>query len=305
MKNTGHKENSQPQILWESIVPETDAVSIANYIKKSGVISGRSLSRYFFKGLVRLNGRKAHSHALVKTGDRIRVFALEREYQPLEAEDLPLAMVYEDNRLLVVNKPALMAIHPVKGITSGTLAHRVASHLERSGRAVKVRPVNRLDFGTSGLVIFAKSGPVQTELSMAIQNHQVRRIYYGIVNGGPREMTGTIHLPLGEKNGHWVVDSKGKPAVTHYHVRERFKGASLLELELETGRTHQIRAHLSAIGSPILGDHRYGTGGFGPIKRPALHAGKLFFPPEMGIPGLIAEMPEDMRELLVFLRKRE
>ena len=161
--------------------------------------------------------------------------------------------------------------------------------------------MNRLDYGTSGLVIFAKSAASQEALSKAIQSHQIVRLYYAVVRGIPPTPTGIINFPIADIRGRRVVAADGQPAETRYRIVESLPGHSLLELNLITGRTHQIRVHLSHAGLPILGDPQYGVGN--PlIQRTALHAGKLNFAASpFPIPELEAPFPEDLRRLLAAL----
>jgi 23S rRNA pseudouridine1911/1915/1917 synthase len=295
---TKHKQTKPPKIAFETTFTGQSPVTIFDFLKESSPLSGRGLRKYFFKGLVSLNHKKAHSQAMIKPGDQIRVYEMDLEYQTLTPEAIPIEVVFENSDLLVVNKPPLMATHPSGDITSNTLANGVADYLNKTGHTVKVRPVNRLDYGTSGLVIFAKNGLVQTRLSQAIQEHQIARIYYAVVQGIPEHEEGLINLPIGIVNGERVVTEKGQSAETHYRIIQKLTEASLLELTLKTGRTHQIRIHLHQIGHPILGDHQYGVRSRF-INRPALHAGKLNFNvPEFKIPELITPLPQDILDLL-------
>lgn len=271
---------------------------LQEYLRVTAKISGRSLRKYFFKGLIEVNQRRAHSAAVLKPGDVVKVYPLPESAGSLAPERLPIDIIFEDENLLVLNKPALIPVHPSGAITSGTLANRVAHYFCQKGYPLKVRPVNRLDYGTSGLIIFAKSASIQARLSEAIQNHQIARIYYAIVEGIPAETEGKIDLPIIDHPTGRRVAPEGKPSVTGYRVMESWREASLLELSLMTGRTHQIRIHLSHIGHPIVGDKTYGK----PsklINRPALHAGKLiFYDSSFNIPGLDASFPEDFNRLI-------
>jgi 23S rRNA pseudouridine1911/1915/1917 synthase len=294
------KEKTQP-IIFEAIYKETTPAIISSYLKKSASISGRSLRQYFFKGLVHRNHKKAHSQTEIKLGDLIQVIGVQKEYQTLKPETMPLNIIYENKDMLIINKPALLAVHPSGSINDGTLSNGIAAYFEKINLQAKVRPVNRLDYGTSGLIIFAKNTTTQASLSEAIQNHLIVRTYYAIVQGIPKDIIGTIAFPIGEAGGRRIVTPNGQPAITEYRVIEELKNASLLELTLRTGRTHQIRIHLRHIGHPILGDRQYGVL-YPPIKRPALHAGKLLFPEKYSVPELSAPIPEDLNALLLLLR---
>ncbi len=286
------------QICFESDYNLEESVSIADFLKKTSPISGRSLRKYFFKGLIYRNGKKAHSQTLLKPGDHIIVYTLFENHASLEPEAIPIDIIFEDQNILVINKPALLAVHPSGNIKSGTLANAVAHYFNRTGLKAKVRPVNRLDYGTSGLIIFAKNTQAQTLLSEEIKAGRIGRIYYALVAGVIEKDRGIIELAIGEHNGVRKVTPIGKIALTEYRTLKRLSDASLLEISLETGRTHQIRIHLSAIGHPIYGDKQYGVK-TPLIKRPALHAGKLVFQNSaFKVPELEANWPEDFQKLL-------
>ncbi|NLW47665.1 MAG: RluA family pseudouridine synthase [Firmicutes bacterium] len=271
---------------------------IANFLKDHSPLSGRSLRKYFFKGLVFRNGKKAHSQTLLKAGDRVTVYTLPENQDSLEAEAIPFKIVFEDQNLLVIDKPASLAVHPSGSIKSGTLANGVAYYFNKIGLKSKVRPVNRLDYGTSGLIIFAKNAQTQNVLSKEIMEGKIGRIYYAVVSGLVKDERGIIDLSISERKGTREVSTNGKKAVTEYQTLERFKEASLLEISLQTGRTHQIRIHLSAIGHPLYGDNQYGKK-TPLIKRPALHAGKLVFHDSTyQIPTLETHWPKDFQSLI-------
>lgn len=275
-----------------------EAVSIHEFLKKHSPLSGRSLRKYFFKGLVFRNGKKAHSQTILKSGDQIVVYALDEKNTSLEPEPIPIKIIFEDQNLLVIDKPAFQAVHPSGNIKSGTLSNGVAHYFAQSGIKSKVRPVNRLDYGTSGLIIFAKSSQAQTVLSEEIRKGRIGRIYYAIVNGVVKNDRGEIDLAIGQHKGVRTVTPDGKNALTQYQTLKRFNNASLLEVKLQTGRTHQIRIHLSAIGHPLYGDAQYGVK-TPLIKRPALHAGRLvFLNSTFKVPELQAAWPEDFQKLL-------
>lgn len=286
------------QICFESSYDLEESLTISHFLKELSPLSGRSLRKYFFKGLVFRNGKKAHSETLLKTGDRITVYAITESQDSLEAEPIPIKIIYEDQNLLVLDKPASLAVHPSGSIKSGTLANGVAHYFNNIGLKSKVRPVNRLDYGTSGLIIFAKNAQTQKSLSEAIKEGKIKRIYYAVVAGIVKSERGIINYSISEKNGARQVAADGKNALTEYRTLQRYNNASLLEINIQTGRTHQIRVHLSAIGHPIYGDSKYGKKTL-LIKRPALHAGKLVFHDSaFKIPELQAPWPADFQNLI-------
>jgi 23S rRNA pseudouridine1911/1915/1917 synthase len=289
---------NKPALIFEAQYQEKTPCLLRVYLKTVAQLSGRSLSRAFFKGRVRLNRRPAHSEAMVKSGDWVQVYGAAEYTETLKPEPLPIEVIYENAQFLVLNKPALLSVHPSGGITSGTLANRVAAYYQQQKLPIKVRPVNRLDYGTSGLIIFAKSATVQAQLSDAIQQHRIKRIYYAIVQGAPAPEDGMITAAIGQSRGQRrIVANGGQAAETAYRTIRKWDDAALVELELHTGRTHQIRLHLNHIGCPILGDPTYGVKSR-LIRRPALHAGKLIFNAAgFEIPELTVPLPENMEKL--------
>ncbi len=286
------------QITYEIEYNLKESVPISDFLKKHSPLSGRSLRIYFFKGLIHRNGKKAHSQTRLKPGDHITIYALSENHNKLEDEPIPIKIVYEDQNLLVIDKPALLAVHPSGAIKSGTLANAVAYYFNEIGLKSKVRPVNRLDYGTSGLIIFAKNAKTQELLSEEIKKGQIDRVYYTVVAGLVEVDRGIIDLSINEQNGTRKIGSNGKKALTEYQTLKRLKNATLLEVSLQTGRTHQIRIHLSAIGHPIYGDIQYGKK-TSLIKRPALHAGKLVFHNSaFSVPELQAHWPDDFQKLI-------
>jgi 23S rRNA pseudouridine1911/1915/1917 synthase len=220
-------------------------------------------------GLVQVNGLPARASLRLRDGDRVQVEVPEpRAAAPLCPEALPLTVVYEDEWLLVIDKPAGMVVHPGAGVASGTLAHALLHrHPEIAGVGGEDRPgiVHRLDKDTSGLMVVARHPRAYRGLVEAIARRQVRRVYRALAWGAPGADQGRIEGSIGRdprnRKRMAVVGSGGRPAATRWRVVERFGGvATLLEAILETGRTHQIRVHLAAIGHPLLGDEAYGGG---------------------------------------------
>lgn len=229
----------------------------------------------------------------------------------VEAEDIPLEVVYEDEDVIVVNKPQGMVVHPAKGHYSGTLVNALLFHCQDlSGINGTLRPgiVHRLDKDTSGLMVAAKNDAAHAHLASQLKSRQVKRHYLALVYGKPAAKAGTIDAPLGRHRleRKKIAVSKGaRGAVTHFQVLERFNDTSLLSLRLETGRTHQIRVHLAYIGHPVLGDPLYGRRKE-KIALPgqALHACYLGFThPGTGLfQEFRAEPPASFREALAVLR---
>jgi 23S rRNA pseudouridine1911/1915/1917 synthase len=263
-------------------------------------------------GRVAIAGREAPKPSLrVRAGDRIVVDVPPPEPSTIRPEPIPLNVVHEDADVLVIDKPAGLAVHPGAGRRTGTLAHAVLAHApDLTGIGGELRPgiVHRLDKDTSGLIVVAKNERALRRLQQAIQLRLVRREYTAIVHGRVRRAGGTIDAPIGRDPRHrtrMAVVASGRRAVTHFRVAECFADASLLEVRLDTGRTHQIRVHCASIGHPLIGDPVYGRGvPSRGLARQALHAGRLSFPhPTTGAAmAFESPLPEDLRALVRRLR---
>jgi 23S rRNA pseudouridine1911/1915/1917 synthase len=221
------------------------------------------------EGAVTVNDGPANKSYRVKTGDRADVTVAVRAPLRLSPEDLSLNVVYEDESLIVVDKPKGMVVHPAPGNETGTLVNGLLHHLSRSGVSLPVingavRPgiVHRIDKNTSGLIVAAKTDVAHRGLSRQFSEHSIERAYKAIVAGGFHEDAGTVDAPLSrdpsDRKKQRATGGTGRRAVTHWRVVERLNGYCLVELRLETGRTHQIRVHMAHIGRPVLGDDLYG-----------------------------------------------
>jgi 23S rRNA pseudouridine1911/1915/1917 synthase len=237
------------------------------------------------------------------------------------AQDIPLVIVYEDAALIVVDKPAGLVVHPAAGNLDGTLVNALLHHCsgQLSGIGGVARPgiVHRIDKDTSGLLVVAKTDHAHEGLSRQFKDHSILRRYLALVSGQPSPAAGTVETWIGRSDHNRkkmavMREGRGKHAVTHYSMKERLKGATLIECRLETGRTHQVRVHMAHIGHPLIGDPVYGRirGKFNNIpakqslRRQALHAARLgFIHPLTGEKmEFESEMPADMQELFSQLR---
>lgn len=219
----------------------------------------------------------------------------------------PLTVLYEDDFCFVADKPAGVKVHPTEPGETGTLLQRAAGHLLAEGESSRPRPIHRLDEWTSGPVLFAKCDYAQQKLDEAMRHKQIDRHYAAVVSGKLAKPRGVIEAPIGKDRHHASrrrVSAGGEPAVTHYSVAEQWADAALVRLRLETGRTHQIRVHMSYIGHPLLGDVLYG-GKSDAIRRQALHGERLQFPhPWMGeLVDVISPLPVDFSQLIEGMKK--
>lgn len=255
-------------------------------------------------GGVFLNGQPAYITQRVQAGDRIW---LEFADSPtaLPAEAMPLSILYEDEWLLVVDKPACMAVHPTGRFTSGTLVNGLAYHWQNAGLQSKVRLVHRLDFETSGAILVAKEPFAHRKLIEQLAEGSLQRFYLAVVAGSLPAAEGVITAPIGRSTDPAApplkreVKPNGKTAVTRYRVVKGYEHFTLVAMRLETGRTHQIRAHLESIGCALLGDEIYGVRSPA-ISRQALHAWRLEFqhPRTERWVKVRSVLPADMRALL-------
>ena len=278
-------------------------------------VSRTYIQKLIEMGMVILNGETAYSKKIpVKAGDRLTVILPEPENLNVEAEDLPLRIVYEDDQLLVVDKEKGMVVHPAPGNFQGTLVNGILYHCRDKLSTINgtIRPgiVHRIDKDTSGLLMVAKTDSAHRSLAAQLAEHSITRGYLALVHGNLAQDKGRIDAPIGRDPGNRlrqkVTDRGGKHAVTDYEVRERFGRYTLIEARLQTGRTHQIRVHLSHIGHPLLGDYVYG-----PKKNPygvdgqMLHAYQLGFShPETGAyMEFQSPLPEEFERVLRRLRE--
>jgi len=273
---------------------------------------GGRFSRSFIKKLidaknVRVNKKSENAHYKVSEGEDIEVSVPEPRALELAPENIPLDIAYEDKDLLVVNKPAGMSTHPAGPRLTGTLVNALLHHCkDLSGIGGVLRPgiVHRLDKDTTGLLVVAKNDDAHIALSDQFRNRVVKKKYIALVRGIVQLDNGRIELPIARrkkdvtKMGVSFTDEKKKTAVTNYKVLKRFKDFTMLELSLKTGRTHQIRVHLSHIGHPVVGDKLYGS--MKGLARGALHAKTLgfFHPRTKKLMEFTSELPGDMLGLI-------
>lgn len=269
--------------------------------------SVRSISKMKREESVFVNGVYKKPSSKVSKGDLIEV-KIEEDMANFEAQNLNLDILYDDFDIIMVNKPPFMVVHPTKSHFDNTIANGVTYYIKEKDEKVKIRFVNRLDMNTSGLVIVAKNAYAHHTLSLDMSNDDVEKKYITVVKGIVKDDEGTINEPIyrpTEDSIKRVVDERGQASVTHYKVLERLDDATVLEVKLETGRTHQIRVHMSHIGHGIIGDELYGYEDENLINRQALHAYSLVFnqPRTKERLEFKADLPNDIKHLIEKLRK--
>ena len=296
--------------------PEEDEIGkridvyIAEYKEE---LSRSRVQKLIENGLVTVNGKAVKSNYKLRKGDILEVEIPDPEPLEIEAEDIPLDIIYEDKDVVIVNKPQGMVVHPAPGHYSGTLVNALMYHCkdDLSGINGQMRPgiVHRIDKDTSGVLMIAKSDAAHNSLAQQLAVHSITRKYYAVVCGNIKEDSGTVDKPIGRSpkdRKKMAVVQGGRRAVTHYRVLERFGGKyTLIEAQLETGRTHQIRVHMASLGHPLLGDTVYGS-----EKQPfklqgqVLHAKVLGFnhPSDGRYVEFESPLPEYFEKLLIKLR---
>ena len=296
------------------VTAEDKDIRIDKYISsKLENISRANIQRMIENGDILVNSKVVRTSYKVQKNDNIEITMEEPKEAHLTQENIPLDIVYEDNDILVVNKQKGLVVHPGNGNPNGTLVNAVMAHCKDSlsGIGGEIRPgiVHRIDKDTSGLLIIAKNDIAHINLSEQIKNHEVKKTYLALVRGRIKEQEATINMPIArdEKNRiKMAVDKNGKAAITHFKVLKKYENYTFLEVNIETGRTHQIRVHLSKIGFQLVGDSVY-SNGKNPfeVQGQMLHSYRLEFkhPVTGKILKLEAKLPKYFQDVLDKLDK--
>ena len=278
-------------------------------------ITRTSAQRLIEDGNILVNGKNVKVSYKIQENDKISVEIPEPKQIELKAQNIPIEIIYEDSDIIVVNKPKGMVVHAANGNLDGTLVNAIMAICKDSlsGIGGEIRPgiVHRIDKDTSGLLIVAKNDNAHVKMSEQIKNHEVKKTYIALVRGVFKENEATIDMPIGRSTSDrkkMAVNKNGKNAITHIKVLKRFDKYTLLQVNIETGRTHQIRVHLSHIGYPIVGDYTYSNGKneFDVVGQ-CLHAQKLEFkhPITQKNMCLEAELPKYFKDILDKLKDRK
>ncbi|MPW26627.1 RluA family pseudouridine synthase [Alkalibaculum sp. M08DMB] len=281
---------------------QTFDTKVKDYLMDKFHYSSRLIRKIKREGEILVNDIKVTINEPLKANDKIVVY-LGEEHIDSDPEDIPIKVIHEDDDVLVINKNPGIVTHATRSHPRGTLANAIAFYWEKNNINAKIRFVNRLDRDTSGVIIIAKNKYAHQFIQNEMKQDKVEKIYCALVEGIPDVEEGTIHAPIGrpyEDSIMRIVMEEGKEAITHYKTIKKFKEHSLLEIRLETGRTHQIRVHLKSIGHPIIGDSLYNENSMQYISRQALHANKIVFNhSRLHIPcEFKADMPRDIEEVI-------
>ena len=277
--------------------------NVLHVLKEQFLLSDRLITKLKKANKIYLNSLPTYTKKSVTVGDTVSVLIdFEEDNSNIVASNIPLNIIYEDDYLLVLNKPANIAIHPSILHFDNSLSNGVKFYFDKLGLKKKIRIVNRLDRNTSGIVILAKNEYIQECLIKQMKTNEFKKEYLAIAKGILESKSGTLNFPIARKEGSIIertVSSDGDSAITHYDVVKEFNNLSLVHIVLGTGRTHQIRVHFSHIGHPILGDTLYGS----PselINRQALHSYKLTFIHPVTKKELILEssLPNDIKNII-------
>ena len=278
-------------------------------------LSRSHIQKLIDQGAVLVDGQVRKANYKLRGGETVSLFIPEAEPVSVEPENIPLDVLYEDKDIIVINKPRGMVVHPAAGVHTGTLVNALLYHChDLSGINGEIRPgiVHRLDKDTSGVLVCAKNDVAHLDLAEQISTKTAHRVYRAIVHGNIKEEAGIIKGDIGrhptDRKKMAIVRENGKPAVTHFKVLERFGEYTLVECRLETGRTHQIRVHMTSIGHPLVNDPKYGPKKSSPfaIKGQALHSLSLTLnhPVTKEEMTFTAPLPQDMEKILTGLRNK-
>mgnify|MGYP006070700089 CR=1 FL=1 len=276
--------------------------NINQILKQEFKLSARLMHKVIINKLVLLNNKQIDTRSSINIGDNVKIdLNYEEENDNIVPVKMNLDILYEDDCLLIINKPAGIAVHPSILHFEDSLSNGIRFYFDSIGLKKKIRPVNRLDLDTSGIIVFAKNEFVQECLIRQMNNNIFKKEYIAIVTGHLKEKSGVINLPIARKENSIIercISEKGQNAITKYEVIKELDSISVVKCFLETGRTHQIRVHFNAIGHPLIGDSLYGSKS-SLINRQALHCYSISFvhPITKEVLNITCNLPKDMENI--------
>ncbi|MDK2868635.1 MAG: rRNA synthase [Clostridiales bacterium] len=300
--------NEETLKLAYQIEAQEAGMTILDVMARKMNLSRKLIRRCKVHKQIALNGNKISVNAKVSRGDVLTIM-LDHDENTFEPNPIEIEVLYEDADVMVVNKPPFIVVHPTRGHQDGTLANAISNLQYQRGQNYKIRFINRLDRDTSGVLLVGKNGYAHQIIAEQMQNDEVEKHYIAVVEGLVQPSEGTINAPidrLEEGDVRRGITENGFPSITHYKVLVSNERASLVDISLETGRTHQIRVHFQSIGHPIIGDTLYGNPS-DEIDRQALHCREMSFhsPRKTEKTVVKAALPEDFRKLLTALGLHE
>jgi len=299
-------KNNMNELMKIIITKELDGMMIKEILYDHYSFSRKSLSKIKNANGIILNGEPVYVSVRVSQNDSLQIFVPIETSDDIIPQPIPIDIQYEDDDVIVINKQAGVVVHPTRNHYLGTIANGLMYYWQQKGEMYRFRPVHRLDKDTTGLFVVAKNQYAHHKLALQLQDRTLKRIYRAIVHGFMSEEKGVIDAPIMKDPEHGVKriiipqdHPEGKRAITYYKVIERFNNYSLVELQLATGRTHQIRIHMSWNGHPLLGDDLYG-GKIEQMERQALHAYQIefFHPTTNQFLSFVSPYPADMQTYL-------
>lgn len=291
------------------VTPQDSGRTVKSILKTNFELSKNLIQKLKYRKKILCNEIPVYIDHIVKPGDVVEAYVdFKEKSSTIMPQKMDLAIIYEDDHLIALDKSAGIIVHPTSPKLHNTIANGLVYYFQEKDLGIKIRPVSRLDRDTTGVIVFAKNQFVQDKLIKQMDANQYHKEYIGIVHGYPVELSGTINLPIARSEGSTIlreVSELGAPSITHYKTMEHLNDAAMMNFILETGRTHQIRVHCQAIGHPLIGDPLYSAITDTLISRQALHAHYVKFthPVTDKIVEISSPLPNDMNELLTMLRK--
>ncbi len=283
----------------------TDNKTIRQHLFEDIGVSSRLYRQLKRRAAITVNDHVISLNAKARIGDVIKIKMVD-EPHGITAQNIALDILYEDCDIVAVNKQVGIVAHPTKGVADGTLANALCYYARQKGENYKPRLINRLDRDTSGIILFAKNPHAQNMVSREFIENRVEKYYLALLHGKFNKLEGCVDQPIALADGSQIkraVSAVGKPALTQYRVVEQLSNTALVKLQIKTGRTHQIRVHMSYIGHPIVGDDLYGSFERVAIKRQALHATEMHFKtPRKGDVVINSPLPDDIKNAMRLLR---